>query len=250
MLTWRRRRFCTLARIVVPSRTRNQRARNLRRLTSFYERKDLQAGTVIVLRKPFPLAHFEVDGEYSVGQMPAATWLELAWSRCESEMALARSVVQAPGSVIPNPNETRSQQTSRIKESKLGGSLPGRHFHRGKKGGAGVGKTMRGKGTKCVVVVDSQDLPLGVQLASAKPSEHKLAESTLAQVRGPRAGRGRPRHNPKRLAAELPPGAGALRPHFCCVPRLCSLRLPRHRVAAFMKPALVFLHKLEWTSRE
>src|SRR5712692_10828229 len=158
--------------------------RNLRRLTSFYERKDLQAGTVIVLRKPFPLAHFEVDGEYSVGQMPAATWLELAWSRCESEMALARSVVKAPGSVIPNPNETRSQQTSRIKESKLGGSLPGRHFHRGKKGAAGVGKTMRGKGTKCVVVVDSQDLPLGVQLASAKPSEHKLAESTLAQVRG------------------------------------------------------------------
>jgi transposase len=65
-----------------------------------------------------------------------------------------------------------------------------------------VGKTMRGKGTKCVVVVDGQGIPLGVQLASAKPSEHKLAESTLAQVRVPRPGRGRPRKNPRRVVAD------------------------------------------------
>jgi transposase len=65
-----------------------------------------------------------------------------------------------------------------------------------------VGKTMRGKGTKCVVVADGAGIPLGVQLASAKPSEHKLAESTLAQVRVPRAGRGRPRNKPLRVVAD------------------------------------------------
>lgn len=61
---------------------------------------------------------------------------------------------------------------------------------------------MRGKGTKCVLVVDGKGLPLGVQLASAKPSEHKLAESTLAQVRVPRPGRGRPRMKPLRVVAD------------------------------------------------
>jgi transposase len=65
-----------------------------------------------------------------------------------------------------------------------------------------VGKTMRGKGTKCVVVADGAGIPLGVQLASAKPSEHKLAESTLAQVRVPRPGRGRPRRKPLRVVAD------------------------------------------------
>ena len=61
---------------------------------------------------------------------------------------------------------------------------------------------MRGKGTKCVLVVDGKGIPLGAQLASAKPSEHKLAESTLAQIRVPRIGRGRPRSKPKRVVAD------------------------------------------------
>lgn len=78
----------------------------------------------------------------------------------------------------------------------------GRHLHRGEKGGAEVGKTMRGKGTKCVVVVDGGGIPLGVQLANAKPSEHKFAESTLALIRVPRPGRGRPRSNPRRVVAD------------------------------------------------
>ena len=65
-----------------------------------------------------------------------------------------------------------------------------------------MGKTMRGKGTKCVLVIDGKGIPLGAQLASAKPSEHKLAESTLAQIRVPRSGRGRPRSKPKRVVAD------------------------------------------------
>ena len=53
-----------------------------------------------------------------------------------------------------------------------------------------------------MVVVDGQGIPLGVQLASASPSEHTLAESTLAQVRVPRLGRGRPRTRLRRVIAD------------------------------------------------
>lgn len=84
----------------------------------------------------------------------------------------------------------------------LGRSLPGRHLRDGQKRGSAVGKTRRGKGTKCVVVVDGQGIPLGAQLAPANVSEHKLAESTLARVRVPRPCRGRPRRRLRRVIAD------------------------------------------------
>ena len=73
----------------------------------------------------------------------------------------------------------------------------GRSFYRwqlrtGKKWGACVGKTKKGKGTKWMVVVDGQGVPLGSILASASPAEVKLAEQTLDAVNVPRSGRGRP----------------------------------------------------------
>jgi hypothetical protein len=46
-----------------------------------------------------------------------------------------------------------------------------------KKGEAAIGPTKRGKGTKWVVVVDGQGIPIGGTLASASPSEVRLAES-------------------------------------------------------------------------
>jgi transposase len=45
-----------------------------------------------------------------------------------------------------------------------------------------VGKTKRGKGTKWMVVVDGQGLPLGSQLAPASPAEVTLAETTLEAI--------------------------------------------------------------------
>jgi transposase len=45
-----------------------------------------------------------------------------------------------------------------------------------------VGATKRGKGTKWMVVVDGQGLPLGSQLASASPAEVTLAEATLEAI--------------------------------------------------------------------
>ena len=53
-----------------------------------------------------------------------------------------------------------------------------------------------------MVVVDGQGIPLGSTLASASPSEFKLAEETLETVKVPRAGRGRPKKRPLRLIAD------------------------------------------------
>src|SRR5439155_2973155 len=53
-----------------------------------------------------------------------------------------------------------------------------------------------------MVVVDGQGVPLGSHLDSASPAEVKLVTPTLAAVRVPRAGRGRPKSNPQRLIAD------------------------------------------------
>src|SRR5258708_37084305 len=84
----------------------------------------------------------------------------------------------------------------------LGGGISGRYLCHREKRGLGVGKTRRGKGTKCMVVVDGRGIPIGAQLASAHISEHRLAQSTLEQVKVPRSGRGRPRSHLKRVIAD------------------------------------------------
>ena len=52
----------------------------------------------------------------------------------------------------------------------------------GEKGGDGVGKTKKGKGTKWMVVVDGQGIPLASHLDSASPAEVKLLERTLDNI--------------------------------------------------------------------
>lgn len=49
------------------------------------------------------------------------------------------------------------------------------------KGGSGVGKTKRGKGTKIMAIADRHGLPIGISVASASPHETKLVETTLEQ---------------------------------------------------------------------
>src|SRR5438876_6511887 len=81
--------------------------------------------------------------------------------------------------------------------------VSGRQFRPGQKGGAEVGKTKRGKGTKWMVVVDGRGIPLGDHLCSASPSEVRLAETTLAAIRvGRRHHAGRPRQKPVRVIAD------------------------------------------------
>ena len=83
----------------------------------------------------------------------------------------------------------------------------GEHVHRrlirlGEKGGSEIGKTPRGKGSKWMVVVDGQGIPLGILVASARPAEVTLVDATLNTIRVPRARGGRPRQRPDRLIAD------------------------------------------------
>lgn len=58
-----------------------------------------------------------------------------------------------------------------------------------------------GKGSKVMVVVDGNGLPIGLQVDSAQPHEITLAEPTLQTISVPRK-RGRPRTRPKKLVAD------------------------------------------------
>jgi transposase len=53
-----------------------------------------------------------------------------------------------------------------------------------------------------MVVVDGQGISLGSHLDSAAPAEVKLVLPTLAAVRVPRVGRGRPKSQPQHLIAD------------------------------------------------
>jgi transposase len=70
-----------------------------------------------------------------------------------------------------------------------------------KNGGAGVGLTRKGKGTKWMLVVDGHGLPLGFHLAGANQAEVRLAEQTLDSIRVTRP-RGRPKRRPAKLVAD------------------------------------------------
>jgi transposase len=87
-----------------------------------------------------------------------------------------------------------------------------RQFCPGEKGGAAVGKTKRGKGTKWMVVVDGEGTPLGAHLDSASPAEVRLLEQTLDTIAIPRAHHpGRPRKHPDRLIGDRGYDSNALR---------------------------------------
>lgn len=95
----------------------------------------------------------------------------------------------------------------------------GRGLHRrdllpGKKGGADIGKTKRGKGSKCMVVGDGEGVPLGVCLSAASPAEIRLAPQALKTVAVPRRGRGRPRQRMVRLIADRAYDGDAFRRHL------------------------------------
>lgn len=61
-----------------------------------------------------------------------------------------------------------------------------RLLQRGQKGGSGVGKTKRGKGTKIVAITDRHGVPVAVHVASASPHETRLVEATLQQTFAPK----------------------------------------------------------------
>jgi transposase len=50
-----------------------------------------------------------------------------------------------------------------------------------KQGGASIGKTKRGKGSKIMAIADRQGLPVAVHVESATPHEVRLVHATLAE---------------------------------------------------------------------
>jgi transposase len=83
-------------------------------------------------------------------------------------------------------------------------------FAPAKKGGDRVGLTKKGKGTKWMLIIDGNGLPLGFHLDSANTAEVRLAEATLDTISVPRP-RGRPRRRPDRLVADRAYDSSALR---------------------------------------
>jgi transposase len=110
------------------------------------------------------------------------------------EMGKRRSVAGSLASV--------SGPARRAGPTRLERGIHGRFVHGGQKGGSCIGKTRKGKGTKCMVLVDGQGIPLGMHLSSASRAEAHLAEETLSKVAVPRAGPGRPRQRPDRIIAD------------------------------------------------
>ena len=125
----------------------------------------------------------------SARQVSLSTHLLAAAEAVGRARRVARCVARTAGSA------------RRRRPAAMGRVLSGRQLRSGQKGGAAVGKTKRGKGTKWMVLVDGQGLPLGVRLESASPGEVTLAEATLAEVRVPRT-KGRPRQKPERVIAD------------------------------------------------
>jgi transposase len=66
-------------------------------------------------------------------------------------------------------------------QARLGRMLHRRDLCDREKGGAAVGKTKRGKGTKLMAVADGSGAPIAVHTASASPHEVTLAQNTLEQ---------------------------------------------------------------------
>lgn len=86
--------------------------------------------------------------------------------------------------------------------AEMGRDLRRWKFRAGEKGGSEVGKTKRGKGTKWMVLVDGEGVPVGALLASASPAEVKLLEPTLETVRLPVPHRRPQRVDPERIIAD------------------------------------------------
>jgi hypothetical protein len=74
-------------------------------------------------------------------------------------------------------------------------------FVTAKNGGGMVGLTWKGKGTKWMLVIDGNGMPLGFHLDSARFAEVRPAERTLDTVTVARS-RGRPRQRPDKLVAD------------------------------------------------
>jgi hypothetical protein len=97
-------------------------------------------------------------------------------------------------------------------------------FAPAKKSGDKVGLTKKGKGTKWMLVIDGNGLPLGFHLDSANIAEVRLAQQTLDTVSVGRP-HGRSRRRPRKLVADRAYDSRAFR-----------IALRRRRIAMCIPP--------------
>ena len=90
---------------------------------------------------------------------------------------------------IPQSVGSAAGKTRRAEAHRLERDDRRRNVFPGKKRGADVGKTKKGKGTKIMVLIDGHGTPLGVDIASASEAEVNLIEPLLRK----RTARRRPR---------------------------------------------------------
>jgi transposase len=90
------------------------------------------------------------------------------------------------------PSDPRGSHQRSLRERTLRSErvLHRRDLHGGEKGGFGVGKTKRGKGTKLMAMADRSGLPFALFVTSASPHEVTLVQHTLKE----RFLRSRPEH--------------------------------------------------------
>jgi transposase len=103
-----------------------------------------------------------------------------------------------------------------------------------KSGGEKVGLSRKGKGTKWMLIVDGNGLPLGFHLDSASRAEVRLAQQTLDTVEVARP-QGCPKRRPKKLVADRGYDGSRFRQAIQC--RGIQIYIPPKRRPATWRPS-------------
>ena len=137
----------------------------------------------------------------------------------------------------------------------MGASVSRRELCAREKGGSGVGKTKKGKGTKWMLVTDAHGTPIGFLLDSASPAEVRLAPGVLATVRV-KSRKGQSKTRPRQLVADRAYDSHAFRESLrkrgikACIPtrrRPNNWRKKRGRPRVLDKAAYNNRYKVERT---
>lgn len=120
-----------------------------------------------------------VSGGNTLG---AKEWCPLA--RFTKTLPIPVHLLATPGRMdyvrrIPGSVGALAGQARRAEVHQLGRNNGRRNIFAGKKGGVEVGRTKKGKGTKIMLMVEGEGLPLGVEIASASEAEVNLVEELI-----------------------------------------------------------------------
>ena len=143
------------------------------------DQRPLSVGTAHAIRRTPPQASSRLPGRHSVGASQRGA-LERFTKLFSLFFNLLASIPRVDrGGYLQSRLGAAAGRTRRSGRDQLGGSDGRWHVFPGKKRGAEVGKTKRGKGTKIMLLIDGEGLPLGVDTESASAAEVNLIERLL-----------------------------------------------------------------------